>query len=78
MEALTIKGGMLRDQVVNKLLNFGTNGVNVFQGTKYGVTKQICDDYASFSIGVHCMAHHTNIAMQTLQTLHAYFAHSPK
>jgi hypothetical protein len=41
MEALTIGGGMLRDQIVSKLMNFGTNGVNVVQGTKYGVTKQI-------------------------------------
>jgi hypothetical protein len=91
MEALTMKGGMLKDKVVSKLMNFVTKDVNVFQGTKYGVTKHIWEDYAPFSIGVHCTAHHTNIALQTLfiipwvkciesllQTLHAYFAHSPK
>ncbi len=63
MEALSIRGSMLRDKVVNKLMSFGVNNVNVFQGTKYGVTKHIWDDYAPFSIGVHCMAHHTNVAV---------------
>jgi hypothetical protein len=53
--------------------------------------KRIHDDYAAYSIGVHCMAHWMNLIMQTLlmfplvkhiedllQTLHVYFAHSPK
>jgi hypothetical protein len=91
MEALTIGGGMPKDQVVSKLMSFGTYNINVFQNAKFGITKQIQDDYAPFSIGVHCMAHHMNLAMQTLfaiplvkhiesllQTLHAYFAHFPK
>jgi len=39
MEALTIGEGMPRDQVASKLMNFGTNDVNVFQGT--GVTLNI-------------------------------------
>jgi hypothetical protein len=63
MEALTIKGGMLRHQVVSKLMSFGVDNVNVFQDTKCGVTKHIWDDYAPVSIGVHCMAHHTNVTM---------------
>ncbi len=82
---------MPKDQVVNKLMSFGTYNINVFQNVKFGVTKQIQDDYAPFSIGVHYMAHHMNLAMQTLfviplvkhnesllQTLHAYFAHISK
>ncbi len=54
MEALTIRGGMPKDQIVNKLMSFGVDCVNMFQGTKSSVTKQIYDDYAPFS-----MAHHT-------------------
>jgi hypothetical protein len=38
MEMLTIGGGS-RDQIAQKLICFGANGVNVFQGTKNGVTK---------------------------------------
>ncbi len=91
MEALMIGGGLLKDQIVQKLICFGANGVDVFQGTKNGVTKQIKDNYVPHSIEVHCMAHHTNLKVQTLlglhlmihlenllQTLHFYFPHSPK
>jgi hypothetical protein len=91
MEALMIGGGVPRNQIAQKLICFGANYVNVFQGTNSGVTKQIKKNYVFHSIGVHCMAHHTNLAVQTLlglllviqlenmlQTLHSYFAHSPK
>ncbi len=44
MEALTTKGGMLKDQVVSKLMSFGANNINVFQSTKSSVTKQIQAD----------------------------------
>ncbi len=36
MEEMTIGKGMPRNQLVSKLMNFGTSDVNVFQGT--GVT----------------------------------------
>jgi len=39
MEALTIGGGLPRNQIAQKLICFGAYGVNVFQGTKNGVTK---------------------------------------
>jgi len=91
MKALMINGCVLRDQIAQKLICFGVDGVNVFQGANSGVTKQMKENYAPHSIRVHCMVHHTNLAMQTLsglplmiqlenllQTLHSYFAHSPK
>jgi len=62
-----------------------------FQGTKTSTLKQIHDNYSPHSIWVHCMAHQTNLVVQTLsklhmviclenllQTLHSYFAHSFK
>jgi hypothetical protein len=73
------------------LFCFAIDGVSTFQGTKIGVTKQINTNYACFSIGVHCMAHRSNLAFKALSTLgivssmkdllqscHAYFVHSPK
>jgi hypothetical protein len=91
MEALMIGGGLPRDQIAQKLICFGANGVNVFHGTNNGVIKQNRDNYALHSIGVHCMAHYTNLVVQTLlglplvirlekllQTLYSYFAHSSK
>jgi hypothetical protein len=41
MDALMIGGGVPKDQIAQKLICFGANGVNVFQGTKSDVTKQI-------------------------------------
>ncbi len=91
MKVLIIGGGVLRDQIAQKLICFGVDGVNVFQGANSGVTKQMKENYAPHSIKVHCMVHRTNLAVQTLlglplmiklenllQTLHSYFAHSPK
>jgi len=66
--------------------------INAFQGTKTSITKQIHDDdVPNKYLGIHCMAHRTNLAMQTLlnlhlvmylenllQTLHRYFSHSLK
>lgn len=65
--------------------------VSTYFKEPFGVTKQIFDDHVFYSIGIHCMAHHTNSVMQILsslplvkhiesllQTLHAYFAHSLK
>jgi hypothetical protein len=66
MDALMISGGMPRKQIAQKLICFGPNGVHVFQNTKSGVTKQIKENYALHSIGVHCMAHYTNLVVQTL------------
>jgi hypothetical protein len=33
METLTIRGGMLKDQVVSKLISSRANDINVFQST---------------------------------------------
>jgi hypothetical protein len=60
---MMIGGGLAKDHIANKIISFRTDGVNVFQGTKIGVIKQIHDQYASHSIGVHCMAHHTNLVV---------------
>ncbi len=90
MEASTVCGGLPINQIAQKLICFGANGVNVFQSTKYGALKYIHDTYA-FILLVYCMAHYINLVVQTLlglilvmhidsllQCLYFYFAHSPK
>ncbi len=37
-----------------------------FLGENKGVTRQIRDIWAPFSMGVHCVAHRINLAMQPL------------
>jgi len=43
--------------LVSKLINFGVNGVLVFQGVKIGVITQLKGKHAPFMLGVHCVAH---------------------
>jgi len=38
MQSLTNYGGYNEINIANKLVCFGTNGVTIFQGLKYGVT----------------------------------------
>lgn len=65
--------------------------MNVFQGRKIGATKQIRNSWAPFFIGVHCIAHRANLAIQYLGNLiliakiemfmmnvYGYFNHSLK
>ncbi len=91
MQALMHQGGLIKNLIGIKFMTFGANGVSVFQGIKLGVTRQIFDARAPHSIGVHCMAHRTNLAVQILShlqmvnrfeglfhTLYNYFSKSPK
>jgi hypothetical protein len=91
METLMTQGGLTKDMIGKKLMTFGANGVSIFQGVKSRVTKQISDGWAPHSMGEHCMAHQTNLMIQTLShlsmvnriegllsTLYNYFCKSPK
>jgi hypothetical protein len=84
-------GGLSTEELSKKHLCFGVDGVNVFQGGKIGVTKQIKDSWAPFSTSVHYVAHYINLAGQSLGYLtfiakierymlntYGYFNHSPK
>jgi hypothetical protein len=66
MEALMIGGGLPWNQIAQKFICFGANVVNLFQGTRVGVTKRIYNIYGLNYLGIHCMAHWTNLGVQTL------------
>jgi hypothetical protein len=91
LEALQSGAGVGAGDLSSRLLCFGADGVTVFQGARTGVTVQLAQKYAPFSIGVHCMAHRVNLAARTLSSTevfqsteklmakaHAFFNHSPK
>ncbi len=63
----------------------------IFQGLKFGVTIELMHNHAPFVIGVHCMAHRTNLIVRTLKglnlvkkieyvisSMYNYFIHNPK
>jgi hypothetical protein len=43
--------------------------VSVFQGCRSGVTQQLKEHDAPFMLGMHCMAHRTNLAVEPLSNL---------
>jgi hypothetical protein len=69
MNSMMKDGRSSKEELSKKLLCFGANGVNMFQGGKIKVTKQIKDSWAPFSMGVHCVAHCINLVMQSLGDL---------
>ena len=66
-------------------------GVLPFKGVKYGIIVQLINKHARFMVGINCVAHQSNIVVQTLYgfevvrhvddllaTLYSYFNSSPK
>jgi hypothetical protein len=89
--SLLQKKGLCHINIAAKLVAFGSNGINVFQGVKLVMTKQIQETFTPFSLGVHCVCQKKNLAMQTsssfplvhgvetlFQSLYQYFYKSPK
>jgi hypothetical protein len=48
---------------------FEADGISVFQGCKSGVTQQFKEQDAPFMLGVPCLAHCTNLAVEPLSNL---------
>jgi hypothetical protein len=91
VEALEIGAGIGVGELGGCLLCFGADGVTVFEGARTGVTVQLAQKHAPFSIGIQCMAHRVNLVARTLSSTevfqkaeklmakaHAFFNHSPK
>jgi hypothetical protein len=91
LEAMEAYGGLPPSEIAGKLISFGADRVSMFQGVRTGVTVQLKDSHAPFVMGIHCMSHRTNLAVQTLlqvplvawiedmlQSLYSFFSHSPK
>jgi len=70
---------------------FGKNGMTIFKGLKTNITTQLMHKHVPYFSDAHCMAHYTNLVMQTLNSLNLvskieklldflydYFAHSLK
>jgi hypothetical protein len=66
MQTLMNQGGLTKYMIGNKLMTFGVNGVFVFQGVRSWVIKEFFYGWALHSMGMHCMAHKTNLTIQIL------------
>jgi hypothetical protein len=48
---------------------FRADGISVFHGSRTGLMQQLKENDAAFIIGMHCMAHRTNLAVEPLSNL---------
>jgi hypothetical protein len=48
------------------MIAFVVDGVNIFQDLKFGVTIQVCESWAPFNLGMHCVSHHNKLVTQNL------------
>lgn len=91
MDALRGVVNMESFALAKTLLCFCTDDVSTFHASQMEVTLEIQTKYASFALGVHYMDHRCNLAFKTLfeldimsliegllNSLRAYFKHSPK
>jgi len=91
LQTLSIQGGLIEAKIGKKLISIGTNVGSMFAGCRIGVLVQMKEKLAPYLVAMQCCAHSTNLAIQTfsslsivhrledlLQSLHYYFAKSPK
>jgi hypothetical protein len=58
-----VNGALTMEEINNKLIFFGFDGVVVFMGVHSGVTMQITKKAAPFMLVVHYVAHRTNLVV---------------
>ncbi len=66
-------GGMNKTKVAKKLVCFGVYGMATFQGVKFGVTTKLMQKHIPFVSDVNNMADHTNLVIQTINSLRLVF-----
>jgi hypothetical protein len=63
VQSLLQERSLGQTNIATKLVAFGLDGVNVFQGATSNVTKQIEETCTPFSLGMHCVSHMTKLVM---------------
>ncbi len=84
-------GGLTNEKIVKQVMLLGVDGVSMFQWVKFGLIVLLKTQQAPYLIRIHCMAHETNLVMQSLssmpmvsklenlfQSLYGYFSSSLK
>ncbi len=67
LQAFITYGGLTNYQIVEHVMFLRVDGVSIpFQMVKYGDITLMRTQQLPYLIKIHCMAHKTNLAMQTL------------
>jgi len=78
MNFLMTQGGLQEEDLTSRLVCFGANGVNTFQGFRSKVIIQMQWRYVPFTpnsiiVVVHCMVHQINLVIQSFSHLPLVF-----
>ena len=68
IESMTTNGGMSLRDLSQKIICVGVDGCSVMHGIRAGFCVQLKRLYAPYMVGIHCMAHRTNLAYKILQS----------
>jgi hypothetical protein len=68
--SLNWHGGLIKNVVAKRLMCFEADGILMFQGYRSNIIQQLKEQDAPFMLGVHCMTHCTNLAVEPLSNLH--------
>jgi hypothetical protein len=69
MNYLMTQRGLKKEECGSKLVSFGVDAVNTFQGLRSGITFQIQCQYVPIIMNMHCVVHWINLTIQTLSNL---------
>jgi hypothetical protein len=69
MVTLMTFGGLINEQNVEHLLCLGTDDISTFQGVRSKVITLLRTQHAPYFTRIHCMAHRTNLIMQSLSSM---------
>ena len=70
LTSLNWHGGLIKNVVAKRLMFFEANGILVFQVCRSNIIQHLKEQDAPFMLGVHCMTHYTNLAVEPLSNLH--------
>ena len=63
LKACATEGTLDGQALAKKLVCFGADGVNIFEGCCTGATTQLKENYVPFMVGIHCCAHQVNLSV---------------
>ncbi len=69
LQTLLIQKGLIEAKIKKKLVSIKVNGGSMFVGCRTSVSMQMKEKLAPYLVAVHCCAHCTNLAIQTLSSL---------
>lgn len=69
IDALLVYNGLFEFDLIAKFVYFDVDGMTTFEGNKIDIKVYLKEKHAPFMFNLHCVAHRTNLVVQTLPQL---------